>query len=85
LADTGSLDWATPSYVAHIDNSTLNSVSLTLNLAAGDYTIAMGSNAPANDSTRQGYRADFSTSPVPEPGSLAFLALTALATLRRRR
>jgi uncharacterized protein (TIGR03382 family) len=81
--DTGAIGWADPLYLAHVDNSTLESVSLTLSLAAGDYSIALGSNAPATDANRQGYRALLTT--VPEPGSLAFLALTGLAALRRRR
>jgi uncharacterized protein (TIGR03382 family) len=82
-ADSGAIGWADPLYRAHLDNSTLTSASLTLDLSAGDYSIALGSNAPANDTNRQGYRAVLST--VPEPGSSAFLALTGLAILRRRR
>ena len=81
--DTGAIGWADPQYLAHLDNSTLESVSLIVSLAAGDYSIALGSNAPATDANRQGYRAVLTT--VPEPGSLAFTALAGLAALRRRR
>lgn len=82
-ADSGHLGWATPLYLGHVDNSTQTSASLTLSLAAGDYTIALGSNAPATDPNRQGYRATLGT--VPEPGSLVLLALSGLAALPRRR
>ena len=81
--DTGALGWADPLYLAHIDNSVLDAITLTLSLTAGDYTLALGSNAAATNTNRQGYRAQLST--IPEPASASCLALAGLAALRRRR
>lgn len=46
---------------AHYNNSTLETIERTYILPAGQYTIVIGSNAPANDTTRQGYKATFTT------------------------
>ncbi len=83
--DTGALGWATPLYLGHVDNSTLLSVNITLSLAPGEYSIALGSNAPATDANRQGYRAVLSTVPEPTGTALAGLAVAGLAMRRRRR
>lgn len=83
----GNMPWAEDlSYLDHIDNSTQPFVERTWTLPAGNYSLALGSNAPATDLARQGYLATFTTTPVPEPGT-AMLLLTSLFTLglRRRR
>lgn len=82
---TGAIGWADPVYLDHIDNATELSITRTWLLPAGSYTVALGSNAPATNTDRQGYQAIFSTSQVPEPGALMLGALAATATLARRR
>lgn len=70
-------------YMDHIDNSTATFVEKTYTLSPGTYTIAIGSNAPANDAERQGYALTLST--VPEPSSALLSSLAALGMLLRRR
>jgi hypothetical protein len=83
----GNVSWAEDiSFLDYLDNSTLTSAERTWTLPAGNYTIALGSNAPATDPERQGYRATFTTQPVPEPGTVTLLAgAVALVGLRCRR
>jgi len=58
----GNVSWAEDiRYIDHVDNSTAETITRTWRLPAGDYSIAIGSNAPANNSARQGYKATFST------------------------
>lgn len=58
----GNVDWAEDlQYLDHVDNSTAESITRTWYLPAGDYTIALGSNAPATNTNRQGYQMTFST------------------------
>lgn len=70
-------------YIDHYDNSTATFVERTYSLPDGDYTIVLGSNAPATDTERQGYRFTFTT--VPEPSTALMGALAAIALLGRRR
>lgn len=73
-------------YRDHVDNSTATFVERSWVLDAGEYSIVLGSNAPATDPNRQGYLATFSTAAVPEPTS-ALMLLTGVCTLalsRRR-
>ena len=59
----GNVDWAEDiQYLDHVDNSTATSITRTFFLRAGDYTLALGSNAPATNTNRQGYKISFSTS-----------------------
>ena len=59
----GNVSWAEDiQYVDHVDNSTANSITRTYFLRAGDYTLALGSNAPATNANRQGYKISFNTS-----------------------
>jgi hypothetical protein len=59
----GNVSWAEDiQYVDHLDNSTATSITRTYFLRAGDYTLALGSNAPATNTNRQGYKISFSTS-----------------------
>jgi hypothetical protein len=86
--NTSNVIWAENlSYLDHTSNSTLTSVSDSWFLPAGQYTLVFGSNSPSlTNPPRQGYRASFSTSPIPEPGRVAFLALASFGfCLRRRR
>lgn len=58
----GNVDWAEDiQYVDHVDNSTETTVTRTWFVRAGDYTLALGSNAPANNTLRQGFSVSFST------------------------
>jgi len=88
----GLINWSSDltQLVGRLDNSTQPTGQITLQLEAGNYTIAFGSNfgdpgdgaAPGN----QGYRATFTTSPIPEPSAaVLFGVASTLAVLRRRR
>ncbi len=81
----GNVAWAEDlSFLDFIDNSTLGSVERTWDLPAGQYSIVIGSNSPATDTDRQGYRATFTT--VPEPGAAVLLLGGLVASgVRRRR
>lgn len=86
----GNVAWAEDiNFVDFIDNSTQLLVERTWTLPAGHYSIVLGSNAPATNPDRQGYRATFTTTAViPEPGTLAFgvaLGLAASTGRKRRR
>lgn len=70
-------------YLDHLDNSTLTAVERTWTLAAGQYTIVLGSNAPATDAERQGYLATLAT--VPEPSSSLLVGITGIGLVLRRR
>lgn len=82
----GNIDWAEDlSFIGLVDNNSESSASYTVDLAAGNYTIVLGSNAPSElNPPRQGYRASFTTTAVPEPSS-ALLAILAAGLLGRRR
>ncbi len=61
----GNVDWAEDLvYKDHVDNSTQDTITRTYFLRAGDYTMALGSNAPADNLNRQGYQISFATIPV---------------------
>lgn len=58
----GPVSWAEDlEYLDHVDNSTAETITRTWYLPAGDYTMALGSNAPATNPNRQGYRITFAT------------------------
>ena len=65
-----NISWAEVTYIGHVKNSTQAFAEASYVLPAGNYTIALGSNAPADDGADQGYKAIFTTS-VPEPGAAA--------------
>jgi len=79
----GHLDWAGVTYLDHLDNSTQFFAARTWDLPAGNYSIVLGSNAPATEPNRQGYLATLTT--IPEPGAAALSALAAGLLRRRRR
>ena len=80
----GNVSWAEDiTYLDHLDNSTLPSASRSWLLPAGNYTIALGSNAPATDTNRQGYLATLTT--IPEPGSAALAAACVAVFFQQRR
>jgi hypothetical protein len=59
----GNVDWAEDiEYLDHYDNSTETTISRSYVLKPGKYTMVIGSNAPANDNDRQGYKATYTTS-----------------------
>lgn len=68
----------------YVDNSTEETAILTLDLPAGDYTIALGGNGPTLSGSSQGYYATFTTTPIPEP-SISFLGAIAAGFLGFRR
>ena len=74
----GNVAWAEDLvYQDHYDNSTLEVIERTYVLPAGQYTLVLGSNATANDTNRQGYKATFSTNqelPVAVAGDSYFVA-----------
>lgn len=87
-ANNGPVAWAEDlDYLDRLkNNGSQESVSANWALAAGNYTVVIGGFSPsATGAPKQGFGATFSTSPIPEPGSLAFLTLTGIAALRRRR
>lgn len=65
----GAVEWAedlqfTANYggvLAHYNNSTLETIERTYVLPAGQYSIVIGSNAPATDTNRQGYKTTITT------------------------
>jgi hypothetical protein len=81
-----NISWAEDiSYIGHLKNNSLAVVEAFWDLPAGNYSIAIGSNAPSDDADDQGYKATFTTS-VPEPASFAtLLAGVAALGLRRSR
>jgi hypothetical protein len=90
-SNTTDISWAAgiSGIAGYVDNSTEDTASLTIDLPAGVYTIALGSNNPSGNSSSdptQGYYATFATSPIPEP-SIAMLGAAALgmSSFRRRR
>ena len=85
--NTTNVSWAEDlTYLAHLTTTTDHSITGTWTLAAGQYTLALGSNSPAiANPPRQGYTAIFNTVPVPEPAMTGLLLLTCLGLLRRQR
>lgn len=83
----GDVDWAEDiSFIGLVDNTTFAPATYTVYLAAGNYTVALGSNAPSTSSPpRQGYSATFSVSSVPEPSVALLGSLALIHALRRRR
>lgn len=79
----GIIAWSDIAYLSHRDNSTESFAENTWSLPAGNYSIALGSNAPATNPNRQGYLVSFTT--VPEPGTAGLILLAAGTALRRRR
>ena len=73
----GNIDWALAlTYQGHVENTECGLVQQTWFLPAGQYSLALGSNAPSNDTNRQGYRTQITTS-TDRPGQRLLPALTA--------
>lgn len=73
----GDVAWAEDlSYLDHVDNSTEEGITRSWVLLAGEYTLALGSNAPANDTDRQGFHLQLATSTSvatdPAPGGIGY-------------
>lgn len=61
----GNPSWAEDlSFIGLVNNSTQPVIEDSFILPAGDYTFALGSNAPANDTNRQGFRVTLTTVPI---------------------
>lgn len=76
----GRLDQRGDSY----GNSTLASITRSWTLAAGDYTLVLGSDSSSVSSPpRQGYIASFTT--APEPSRAMLLVIAGAGTVMRRR
>ena len=61
----GEIVWAEDlTYLDHLENNSKSFVQQTWYLEAGDYTVALGSNADANDTDRQGYKTVITTSTI---------------------
>jgi hypothetical protein len=83
--NNGPNTWAEDlTYITHLNNSTKQSITISIPLAAGEYTVVIGSNSPSTtNAIRQGYTAEFAI--VPEPSSALLGAAGAVALLGRRR
>jgi hypothetical protein len=76
-SNRGNVTWAEDLlYKDHIDNSTQDTITRTYFLRAGDYTMALGSNAPATNTNRQGYKISFATTPVHQADPAALVTAT---------
>lgn len=75
----GDVIWAEKlSYVGHVFNDSEESVSATWVLPAGLYTLAIGGNAPSdNTPPRQGFALTVTVVPVPEPSAVLLLGMAA--------
>lgn len=61
----GNVDWAEDlQYVDHLNNSSATTVTRTYFLPAGDYTLALGSNADTTNGNLQGYKVTLATGNV---------------------
>jgi hypothetical protein len=61
----GNVDWAEDlTYLDHVDNSTAETITKSWFLPAGDYSLALGSNAASNNPNRQGFSFTYSTQPA---------------------
>lgn len=75
----GNVTWAEDlSYIHHVDNSTETEITRTYYMPAGQYTMVLGSNAPAINTLRQGYNITFTTAktgkvdPVVKEGGIGY-------------
>ncbi len=81
----GNVTWAEDiTYVGHMNNSTLTSIQRSWSLPAGLYTLALGSNSPATNPDRQGYRTTLFTVPEPSTSALLLCGLAVLGARRKR-
>jgi hypothetical protein len=76
----GNVEWAEKLvFIGFVDNSTETASQRAFNLPAGKYTIVFGSNAPATDTLRQGFKATLSTAPIAQQVALSEGAVPGLA------
>ncbi len=72
-------------YQGHLANSTSGTVTMTLDLPAGDYSLVLGGNSTSEaSSVPVNYRSSISTAPIPEPSTPLLTLLASLALLKRR-
>ena len=63
----GNVEWAEKlRYLDHVDNATATTITRTYRLKRGQYSFAIGSNAPATNSLRQGFKLTYSTTLAPK-------------------
>lgn len=69
----GNIDWAEDvTYLTHVETTDTGIVTLTVDLPAGRYTVALGGNSPATTAEgRQGYLATLSTAILDRPAVIS--------------
>ena len=86
-SNRGDIEWAENThYFSHLEPNGTHVIEATMFMPAGEYTIAIGGKSISEtNEPRQGYRATFTTAPVPEPGSAGLALVGGLVLLCRLR
>ncbi|MFT6179468.1 MAG: hypothetical protein ACJAQT_001111 [Akkermansiaceae bacterium] len=70
----------------HLANTTLGSITMTMDLPAGDYSLVLGGNSTSEASdVPVNYSAFLTAAPIPEPSSTLLALLAGLPVLARRK
>jgi hypothetical protein len=81
-----NIDWAEDvGYFSHLEPNGTHVVEATILMSAGDYTIVLGGKSTSSVAEpRQGYSATFTSSPVPEPGTVVIAVIGGIVVLTQR-